>query len=114
MAALDKFARLAALRPAQSTTALRDDQPSPEESPSAGLDECTLVKLLGATIVRTKYGDHGTRRRNRDVCISDRNRVVGFGRLAARAVHDARFFGGALGAAGACRKNCGTSRAGDV
>src|SRR5882724_3283868 len=58
MAALDKFARLAALRPAQSTTALRDDQPSPEESPSAGLDECTLAKLLGATIARTKYGNH--------------------------------------------------------
>jgi len=34
-AALDKFARLAALRPAQSTTALRDNQPSPEESASA-------------------------------------------------------------------------------
>src|SRR2546426_8639461 len=58
MAALDKFARLAALRPAQSTTALRDDQPSPEESPSAGLDECTLAQLLGATILRTKYGNH--------------------------------------------------------
>src|SRR6266481_5288451 len=58
MAALDKFARLAALRPAQSATALSDDQPSPEESPSAGLDECTLAKLLGATIVRTRYGNH--------------------------------------------------------
>src|SRR5438128_4985932 len=58
MAALDKFARLAALRPAHSPTALRDDQPSPEESPSAGLDECTLAKLLGATIVRTRYGNH--------------------------------------------------------
>src|SRR5882724_1360243 len=58
MAGLDKFARLAALRPPQSATALRDDQPSPEESPSAGLDECTLAKLLGATIVRTRYGNH--------------------------------------------------------
>src|SRR5438128_11548477 len=58
MAALDKFARLAALRPAHSPTALRDDQPSPEESPSAGLDECTLAKLLGATIECTKYGNH--------------------------------------------------------
>src|SRR5438132_1034589 len=58
MAALDKFARLAALRPAQGTTALRDDQTSPEESPSAGLDESTLTQLLGATILRTKYGNH--------------------------------------------------------
>src|SRR5438445_13529651 len=58
MAALDRFARLAALRPAQGTTALRVDGLSSEESPYAGLDECALAKLLGETIVRTKYGNH--------------------------------------------------------
>ncbi|HMH80805.1 MAG TPA: ribonuclease H-like domain-containing protein [Candidatus Acidoferrum sp.] len=57
MAALDKFARLAALRPAQGS-APYDDRLSPEDSPTPGLDECTLAKLLGATIATTKYGNH--------------------------------------------------------
>src|SRR5947209_9939977 len=57
MEKLDRFARLAALRPARGA-ALCDDQTSPEESPSAGLDESTLTQLLGATILRTKYGNH--------------------------------------------------------
>src|SRR6266436_2916352 len=57
MAAIDKFARLAALRPAQDAVAHYEHPPA-EESPSAGLDECTLAKLLGATIVRTRYGNH--------------------------------------------------------
>src|SRR5512132_2090480 len=57
MAAVDKFARLAALRPVQGVT-IGDERASPEESPSDGIDECTLAKLLGATIARTKYGSH--------------------------------------------------------
>jgi len=57
MAALDKFARLAALRPAQGA-ATYDDRLLPEDSPTAGLDECTLAKLLGATIAKTTYGNH--------------------------------------------------------
>jgi len=57
MAALDKFARLAALRPVQGS-ATYDDRLSPEDSPTPGLDECTLAKLLGATIAATKYGNH--------------------------------------------------------
>jgi uncharacterized protein len=57
MATLDKFARLAALRPAQGA-AVRDDLISPEDSSAAGLDEVTLAQLLGATISRTKYGSH--------------------------------------------------------
>src|SRR5882724_4101049 len=57
MAALDKFARLAALRPVQGS-ATYDDRLSPEDSPTPGLDECTLATLLGATIATTKYGNH--------------------------------------------------------
>src|SRR5712672_1224269 len=57
MAALDKFARVAALRPAQGS-AIYDDRLSPEDSPTPGLDELTLAQLLGATISRTKYGSH--------------------------------------------------------
>jgi hypothetical protein len=52
MAASDKFARLAALRPAATTPFTRVD------APTDGLDECTLAKLLGATIANTKYGNH--------------------------------------------------------
>jgi uncharacterized protein YprB with RNaseH-like and TPR domain len=56
-ASVDKFARLAALRPAPSGTYLVE-RLSPEDSPSAGVDECTLAKLLGATIASTKFGNH--------------------------------------------------------
>src|SRR6266702_1771178 len=62
MAALDKFARLAALRPVPGAATygaeLSDAGLSPEDSPTPGLDECTLAKLLGATIAATKYGNH--------------------------------------------------------
>ncbi len=54
---MDKFPRLAALRPATGV-AFRDARFSPEESPTEGIDECTLAQLLGATIARTKYGSH--------------------------------------------------------
>jgi hypothetical protein len=57
MAGIDKFARLAALRPAQGLP-IYDERLSPEDSPTPGLDECTLAKLLGATIAATKYGTH--------------------------------------------------------
>jgi uncharacterized protein YprB with RNaseH-like and TPR domain len=53
----DKFARLAALRPARSASA-SEDRWSAEDSPTAGLDECTLAKLLGATISSTTFGNH--------------------------------------------------------
>ena len=53
--AADKFARLAALRPVQPQF-IREERTSHEDS--AGLDECTLAKLLGATIAATKYGNH--------------------------------------------------------
>ncbi len=53
----DKFARLAALRPVPSVI-IREERSSPEDSPSAGVDECTLAKLLGATISSTKFGCH--------------------------------------------------------
>ena len=56
-ASVDKFARLAALRPAPKAINLAE-RLSPEESPSAGVDECTLATLLGATIARTKFGNH--------------------------------------------------------
>lgn len=56
-AGTDKFARLAALRPAPSVVN-RLERSSPEESLSAGVDECTLATLLGATIVKTKFGSH--------------------------------------------------------
>jgi uncharacterized protein YprB with RNaseH-like and TPR domain len=56
-ASVDKFARLAALRPAPKTMEFAE-RLSPEDSPSAGLDECTLAKLLGATIASTKFGSH--------------------------------------------------------
>lgn len=56
-ASVDKFARLAALRPAPKAIDLAE-RLSPEDSPSAGLDECTLATLLGATVARTKFGDH--------------------------------------------------------
>jgi uncharacterized protein len=57
MATLDKFARLAALRPALGA-ANCGERLSPEDSPTPGLDECTVAKLLGATIASTKYGSH--------------------------------------------------------
>src|SRR5258708_10528611 len=57
MAALDKFARVAALRPALGAATCGEGL-SPEDSPTPGLDECTLAKLLGATIATTKYGNH--------------------------------------------------------
>src|ERR1043166_9160979 len=53
--AADKFARLAALRPVQPQF-IREERTSHEDS--AGLDECTLAKLLGATIAATKYGNN--------------------------------------------------------
>jgi uncharacterized protein YprB with RNaseH-like and TPR domain len=53
----DKFARLAALRPVPSAL-IREERSSPEDSLSAGVDECTLAKLLGATIATTKFGNH--------------------------------------------------------
>src|SRR6266404_3959122 len=57
MRAIDKFARLAALRPAQDAVALYERTPA-EDSAGAALDECTLARLLGATIFPTKYGNH--------------------------------------------------------
>src|SRR5713226_794884 len=57
MAALDKFARVAALRPALGAATCGEGL-SAENSPTPGLDECTLAKLLGATIATTKYGNH--------------------------------------------------------
>src|SRR5258708_17465844 len=57
MAALDKFARVAALLPALGAATCGEGL-SPEDSPAPGLDECTLAKLLGATIATTKYGNH--------------------------------------------------------
>ena len=56
-AALDRFARLAALRPAEAAS-VHEERLSPEDSATPGLDECTLAKLLGATIAGTKYGNH--------------------------------------------------------
>jgi uncharacterized protein len=57
MAAIDKFARLAALRPVGGAIA-RDERIPAEDSAGAGVDECTLARLLGATIFSTKYGNH--------------------------------------------------------
>jgi hypothetical protein len=57
MAAMDKFARLAALRPVDGVLD-SDERVAAEESPGAGVDECTLARLLGATIFSTKYGNH--------------------------------------------------------
>src|ERR1700757_1296519 len=57
MAAIDKFARLAALRPVHGAITSHARPPA-EESPGAGVDECTLAGLLGATIFSTKYGNH--------------------------------------------------------
>jgi uncharacterized protein YprB with RNaseH-like and TPR domain len=57
VAALDKFSRLAALRPVQDAP-FEPERLGPEDSPTPGLDECTLAKLLGATIASTKYGNH--------------------------------------------------------
>jgi uncharacterized protein len=57
MAAIDKFARLAALRPVHGAITSHERPPA-EESPGAGVDECTLAGLLGATIFSTKYGNH--------------------------------------------------------
>jgi hypothetical protein len=57
MAASDKFARLAALRPAPG--ALVCEAPlTCVNAPTDGVDECTLAKLLGATIASTKFGNH--------------------------------------------------------
>lgn len=57
MAALDKFARLAALRPAPSAV-VHEAPLTRVDVPTEGLDECTLAKLLGATISSTKFGNH--------------------------------------------------------
>jgi hypothetical protein len=57
MATIDKFARLAALRPVDGVMAVNARIPE-EESPDAGVDECTLARLLGAAIFSTKYGNH--------------------------------------------------------
>ena len=57
MAAIDKFARLAALRPLEGAIA-RDERVPAEDSAGAGVDECSLARLLGATIFSTKYGNH--------------------------------------------------------
>jgi uncharacterized protein len=57
MAAIDKFARLAALRPLENAIVPYGQMPA-EDSPGAGIDECTLARLLGATIFSTKYGNH--------------------------------------------------------
>src|SRR5215467_3306368 len=54
---LDKFERLTALRPAQGAV-VHQYRSSPEDSSRAGLDECTLAKLLGATVSSTKFGNH--------------------------------------------------------
>src|SRR5579863_1270820 len=56
-ASADKFARLAALKPAQKAIELTE-RLSPEDSPSPSLDECTLATLLGATIASNKFGSH--------------------------------------------------------
>src|ERR1700739_3922948 len=57
MTTIDKFARVAPLRPVKH--AIVPDQRLPaEDSPGAGIDECTLARLLGATIFPTKYGNH--------------------------------------------------------
>ena len=58
MTAIDKFARLAALRPARDAVAQYEHQPAQDSADAAALDECTLAKLLGATIFSTKYGNH--------------------------------------------------------
>lgn len=64
MATVDKFARLAALRPAPTESRqdfLRESEDrtsTGEEFERAGLDECTLAQLLGATVSCTKYGTH--------------------------------------------------------
>jgi hypothetical protein len=57
MAAIDKFARLAALRPVEGAI-VRDERIPAEDSAGAGLDECALARLLGAAIFSTKYGSH--------------------------------------------------------
>ena len=54
---MDKFARLAALRPLQGAIA-REERIPAEDSAGAGVDECALARLLGATIFATKYGNH--------------------------------------------------------
>src|SRR6266851_1936091 len=58
MAALDKFARVAALRPALGAPTCGEGL-SPENSPTPGLDECTLAKLLGATSAATSRSRAG-------------------------------------------------------
>src|SRR6266404_5019287 len=60
------------------------------------------------------YGNDRISRRNGNVRVFDRNRVVGFGRIAARTVHDARFFRGTFGATGIGGAHCGASGAGDI
>src|SRR5258708_36338729 len=57
MVRMDKFAGLAALRPVENVI-VHEERPPAEESPDAGVDECTLARLLGATIFSTKYGNH--------------------------------------------------------
>lgn len=57
MAASDKFARLAALRP----VGRMNDAPTQTWHPDADPrmpDECALARLLGATVTRTKFGSH--------------------------------------------------------
>ena len=61
MAAIDKFSRLAALRPAQRSTqaAVPREESVPRESGEL-LDEhlCELARIIGGTLARTKYGTH--------------------------------------------------------
>src|SRR5215469_8794129 len=54
---MNKFARLTALRPS-SGAIVHQERSSPEDSSPAVLDECALLKLLGATVSSTKFGNH--------------------------------------------------------
>src|SRR6266404_3959121 len=60
------------------------------------------------------YGNDGTGWRNGNVRVFNRDRVVGFGRIAARAVHDARFFRGTFSVTRIGGAYCGTVSAGDL
>jgi len=57
MAAIDKFARLAALRPAPGA-AVRDERESAETPPLLDEQEGVLARAIGATLARTKFGTH--------------------------------------------------------
>jgi len=51
--AADKFARLAALRPAAGSRPQLVREPSPETD-----EECMLARMIGATVARTEFGSH--------------------------------------------------------